>query len=429
MPNRQPSSTHHRHSLRLAAGLLAGVTVLGFAPAAGAATPPSGTFTLSSAQGQDDGRPDSATLQQELNAILAQGGATSAIAEIRENGQVAWRGTAGVRELGSTAPAPIDGRFRVGSVTKTFLATVLLQLSAEGKVGLDDPIEQYLPGVVPGGGAITVRQVLNHTAGIFDYTEDPKFAEDTEAEQEQLAASGRWNTYTPQQLIAVATSHPPYFAPGQGFHYSNTDYLLIGELIGSVTGQSWRTEVQQRILRPLGLHHTYLPDTETRIPGPHAHGYLPLTSGPADITELNPSVAGSAGEIISTTDDLTEFNAALLGGRLLGPDQLAEMTTTVTTNQGFDYGLGLMRGTLPCGYVWGHTGQIYGYLTYVVGDRTGDRQIALSVTPYDPTKSAGVVRAINALLGQTFCAAPANPAPSSALTTGPADLEPSLTGQ
>ncbi|MFF7637815.1 serine hydrolase domain-containing protein [Kitasatospora sp. NPDC008050] len=426
MPYRPPTTKRRRRCLPLAAGLLAAATVFAFAPAADATAPPAATLSLAPAPGRPDSRPDSAALQQELNAILAQGGATSAIAEIREDGRVAWRGTAGVARLGSSAPAPLDGRFRVGSVTKTFLATVVLQLSAEGGVGLDDPIERYLPGTVPDGAAITVREVLNHTAGIFDYTEDPRFAEDTEAEQEQLAGPGRWQTYTPQQLIAVATSHPPYFAPGQGWHYSNTDYQLIGELIGKVTGHSWRTEVQQRILRPLGLHHTYLPGTTASIPGPHAHGYLPLTPGPADITELNPSVAGSAGEIISTTDDLTRFNAALLGGRLLAPAQLAEMTTVITTGQSLDYGLGLMRGTLPCGEVWGHTGSIYGYLTYVVGDRSGTRQIALSVTPNDPAKAAGMTQAIGALLGQTFCADPAATTAPAALAPGGRNIGPEL---
>ncbi|WP_329584495.1 beta-lactamase family protein [Kitasatospora sp. NBC_01250] len=419
MPYRSPTPKRRRRGLPLAAGLLAATTVLAFAPAAGATVPPTTALSLAPVQGRPDARPDSAALQQELTAILAQGGATSAIAEIRENGQVAWRGSAGVARLGSSAPAPLDGRFRVGSVTKTFLATVVLQLSAEGRVGLDDPIERYLPGVVPNGGAITVRQVLSHTAGIYDYTDDPRFAEDTEAEQEQLATTGRWTTYTPEQLISVATSHPPYFAPGQGWHYSNTDYQLVGELIDKVTGHSWRTEVQQRILRPLDLRHTYLPGTATRIPGPHAHGYLPLATGPADITDLNPSVAGSAGEMISTTDDLARFNAALLGGRLLAPAQLAEMTSTVPAGQGMDYGLGLMRATLPCGEAWGHTGGIYGYLTYLVGDRSGTRQIALSVTPDDPARFTAVAQAINALVGQTFCAAPTAPAPSPRGGAGP----------
>ncbi|MDH6575547.1 serine hydrolase domain-containing protein [Kitasatospora sp. MAP5-34] len=407
--------TMSRRGLRLAAGLLAGATVLALAPAAGAATPPSGPLALAPADGPSAGRSDSAALQQALDAITTQAGATSAIAEVRENGKVAWRGTTGVRDLAGKAPAPVDGRFRAGSVTKTFLATVLLQLSAEGKVGLDDPIERYLPGVVPGGGAITVRQVLNHTAGIFDFGDLPEFAQDTEAQQEQFAATIRWQTFTPQQLIAAATSHPPYFAPGQGWHYSNTDYILIGEIIGKVTGHSWRTEVRQRILRPLGLDHTSLPGTATTIPGPHSHGYFPLTSGPADITDLNPSAAGAAGELISTTDDLTRFNAALMGGRLLAPAQLAEMTSTIPAiaDPPSAYGLGLMATSLSCGAVWGHPGGIAGYSTFMFSDRAGTRQIAISLTQYDPVKSAALNQTVIGLMNQTFCAGtPGAAAPS-----------------
>ncbi|GAA1240233.1 serine hydrolase domain-containing protein [Kitasatospora nipponensis] len=409
--------TTSRSGLRLAAGLLAGATVLALAPTASAAAAPSGTPTGSAAAGATSGataaRTDGAALQRALDAITTQAGAIGAIAEVRENGRVAWRGTSGVRDLTGRAPAPVDGEFRAGSVTKTFLSTVLLQLSAEGRVGLDDPIERYLPGVVPGGAAITVRQVLNHTAGIFDFTEDPRFSFETEAAQEQLVATDRWTTHTPQQLIAVATGHPPYFAPGQGWHYSNTDYLLIGELIDRVTGRSWRTEVRRRILQPLGLDHTSLPGTATSIPGPHSHGYLPLTGGPADITALNPSVAGASGELLSTTDDLTRFNAALLGGRLLAPAQLTAMTTTVPAiaDPPSEYGLGLMRTSLSCGAVWGHPGGIFGYTTYVFGDRTGTRQIAISATPYDPVKSAALTPTVIALMNQVFCApgAPALP--------------------
>ncbi|GAA1937268.1 serine hydrolase domain-containing protein [Kitasatospora viridis] len=392
------SRTTPRLGRSLAAGLLAGATVLAFAPGAGAAAP--------SGQGPAGaGRTDSAGLQQALDAITSQAGALSAIAEVRENGKVTWRGSTGVGDLATKAPAPVDGRFRAGSVTKTFVATVALQLSAEGRIGLDDPIEHYLPGAVPNGGAITVREVLNHTAGIFDYLEDPQFAGDTEAEQEQFVATDRWKTYTPQQLVAIATSHPPYFAPGQGWHYSNTDYQLIAEVIDKVTGHSWRTEVRDRILRPLGLRHTSLPGTATTIPGPHAHAYLPLTAGPADVTDLNASQAGPAGELISTTDDLARFNAALLGGRLLAPAQLAEMTTTVAADVDppTRYGLGLMRISLPCGDFWGHPGGIYNYTTYVFGDRSGTRQVAISVTPYDPAKSAELNPTVFGLMGRALC--------------------------
>ncbi|MFJ9517864.1 serine hydrolase domain-containing protein [Kitasatospora sp. NPDC101801] len=399
MTDGQTRSWHSTGS-RLAAGLLLGATVLALAPAA-VATP---------AEVRPAGRTDGAALQRALDAFVTQAGASGALAEVRENGRVAWNGTSGVRDLVTKAPVPANGRFRAGSVTKTFVA--------EGRVGLDDSIEHHLPGVVPGGGAITVRRLLNHTSGIFDYTEDPKFEAVTEAQLEQLVATDRWTTYTPQQLIAAAVDHPPYFAPGEGWHYSNTGYLLIGELIGKVTGRSWRTEVQRRILQPIGLHHTYLPGTATSIPGPHSHGYLPLATGPADITELHPSVAGAAGEIISTTEDLTRFDAALLGGRLLRPAQLAEMTTTLPANvyPPTEYGLGLFRLSLPCGDVWGHPGGIHGYLTYVFGDRSGTRQIAISGNLYDPVKAAALTPTALTLIGQTFCQGTPDPTPSPAAT-------------
>ncbi|MFE9427537.1 serine hydrolase domain-containing protein [Kitasatospora sp. NPDC006697] len=384
--------TARRHLRRLAVGLLAGSVLLALAPAAGAA-------------GVGAAPVDGAALQQDLDAITGQAGATSAIGEVLEHGRVVWRGGSGVRELGTRAPAAVNGEFRAGSVTKMFVATVALQLSAEGRIGLDDPIERYLPGVVPNGGAITVREVMNHTAGLHDFLDDPQYSYDTEAEQQRFIDGERWNSYPPEQLIAEATGHAPYFAPGTGWHYSNTDYLLLGELIDRVTGHSWRTEVRRRILGPLGLHHTSLPGEDVSVPGVHNHGYLPLSSGPADVTEFNPSVAGAAGELISTTDDLARFDAALLGGRLLAPAQLAEMTATVPADSypPSRYGLGLMRLALPCGEVWGHPGGIFGYTTYVFGDRAGTRQIAVSVTPYDPVKSAALLPDVLGLLGHAFC--------------------------
>ncbi|MER5640371.1 serine hydrolase domain-containing protein [Kitasatospora sp. NPDC002227] len=389
-----------RRGLRLATALLASTVALALTPAAGASADARSADTAARSA-------DTAALQRGLDAVTTEAGAVGAIAELRDHGRAVWRGGSGLRELGGTAPAPVDGRFRAGSVTKTFVATVLLQLCAEGKVGLDEGIERYLPGVVPGGAGITVRQVLSHTAGIFDFTEDSRFAADTEAQQEQLLATDRWRTWTSPQLIAVATAHAPYFAPGQGWHYSNTDYLLIAEVIEKVSGHDWRTEVSRRVLQPLGLRQTSLPGTSTTIPGPHAHGYLALSSGPADITELNPSMAGAAGELISTTEDLTRFNAALLGGRLLAPAQLAAMTSTVPADAEppTEYGLGLMKLSLSCGAVWGHPGGIYGYTTYVFGNRAGTRELAISATPYDPVKSARLTPTVIALIDRAFCAA------------------------
>ncbi|MFD8599267.1 serine hydrolase domain-containing protein [Kitasatospora sp. NPDC059646] len=387
----------YRSALRLAASLVvAGASVFALAPSAGAAAPGAPGFAPV---------PRRAALQQGLDALTGRAGASGAIAELRDHGRAVWRGSSGVADLTTRRPAPVDGEFRAGSVTKTFVATVVLQLVAEHRVGLDDPVERHLPGVVPNGANVTVRQVLNHTAGLYDYTEDPRFAYDSDEAMRRLLATDRWKSFEARDLIAVGVSHEPYFAPGRGWHYSNTDYLLMGELIRQVTGNDWRAEVRERVLRPLGLRHTFLPGDATAVPGPHSHGYLPLSDGPADITELNPSVAGPAGELISTTDDLARFDAALLGGRLLPPAQLAAMTETVAADAQppSRYGLGLMQLRLSCGEVWGHPGGIYGYVTYLFGDRSGTRQLAISANPYDQRKGAELVPAVIDLIDLAFC--------------------------
>ncbi|WP_404867411.1 serine hydrolase domain-containing protein [Kitasatospora griseola] len=384
---------NYRSALRLAASLVAGASVFALAPGAGAATPPSVPV------------PQRAALQQGLDALTGRAGASGAIAEVRDHGRAVWRGTSGVADLATRQPAPVDGEFRAGSITKTFVATVVLQLSAEHRIDLDEPIERHLPGVVPNGGNITVRQVMNHTAGLADFLEDPRFAYESDDALRRLLAVDRWKTLRARDLIAIGVSRQPYFPPGQGWHYSNTDYLVLGELVQRVTGNDWRTEVNRRVLQPLGLRHTFLPGTATGVPGPHSHGYLALSDGPADITELNPSMAGAAGELISTTDDLARFDAALLGGRLLAPAQLAEMTTTVAADEQppTRYGLGLMQLRTSCGEVWGHPGGIHGYVTYLFGDRSGTRQIAVSANPYDPQKGAELTPAVLDLIDLTFC--------------------------
>ncbi|MBD0692514.1 serine hydrolase domain-containing protein [Streptomyces sp. CBMA123] len=356
-------------------------------------------------------QPRAATdLQPELNALVAQGTSTAALAEVRDHGQAVWRGAAGTADLATGRPAPADGRFRIASVTKTFVATVTLQLVGEGRIRLDDPIEHYLPGAVPNGGNITVRQLLNHTSGLGNYLDDPQVRDNTEAGNRQFLATGRWIEYTPEQLLAIGAAVPPYFAPGQGWHYSNTNYVVIGMLIKQTTGHSWREEVQNRILRPLGLRHTTLPTTSTTIPGPHAHGYFAFPEGPGDVTRLSPTIGDAAGAAISTTDDLTRFHAALFGGHLLAPAQLDEMTTTVPVPQAPDhaqYGLGVVRYELSCGQVWGNTGEIPGYSTGLFGTRDGSRQYALSYTEYDksdPDKSAGLYRAFEE---KALCGSPA----------------------
>ncbi|MGW2558905.1 serine hydrolase domain-containing protein [Streptomyces sp. NPDC001514] len=299
-----------------------------------------------------------------------------------------WDGTTG---LGNTATGrerlPQD-RFRVGSITKTFVATVLLQLEAEGRLNLDDTVEKWLPGVVRGNGhdgrKITVRQLLNHTSGIYSYTGDPGFGA-------KVFGPGffehRYDTWKDRELVAVAMTHKPEFAPGTGWSYSNTNYVLAGMVIGKVTGRPYGQEVERRILRPLKLHATSVPGTAATMPRPSGRAYSKLSDDPAadtvhDVTELNPSIAGAAGEMISSTSDLQRFYRALLGGKLLPAPQLKEMTNTVPLSPEapqYGYGLGLMRTELSCGKeVWGHGGGIHGSTSEAVTTRDARHSLALN---------------------------------------------------
>ncbi|MGK4584369.1 serine hydrolase domain-containing protein [Kitasatospora sp. HPMI-4] len=389
--------------VRAAIGVLAGATVVGVvAPTALAATP---------APAQLSAAPANPALDQELQAALdgavAGQGNSAALAAVRVDGRTAWKGSAGVADLATGAPVNADGGFRIGSVTKTFVATVVLQLVGEHRVVLDDPIERYLPGVVPNGEHITVRQLLNHTSGIYNYLQDPRLA--------VTSADDMWKwrkDYQPRGIVDIATSHAPNFEPGTKWSYSNTNYILAGMLIQQVTGHSWAEEVEHRIIRPLGLHHTSMPDTSTAIPGPHAHGYFKTPSGPVDVTVMNPSIAFSAGAGISTTADLARFNAALLGGRLLRPAELVEMKRTVQAAPGFDYGLGLFRVHSTCGELWGHDGGTPGFDTVVFGDPQARHQIVVSYNPYDPAGAASAGKSINNLVNLGACGVPLPSAPA-----------------
>ncbi|MEU1283576.1 serine hydrolase domain-containing protein [Kitasatospora sp. NPDC005856] len=378
---------------RIAAAVVTAATLVALAPSAAIAAPAVPPNV-------------SLDLRPELNALVEHGTSTAALAEVRDHGRTVFRGAVGTADLATGQPARADGRFRIASTTKSFVATITLQLVDEGRIKLDDPIEYYLPGAIPNGGAITIRQLLNHTSGLYNYLDDPHVRSNTEAGNREFLATGRWTEYTPQRLLAISTAKPPYFPPNQGWHYSNTNYVVIGMLIQQVTGHSWRDEVEARIIQPLGLRHTTLPTDSTTVPGPHAHGYFKFPEGPGDVTRLSPTIADAAGAGISTTDDLARFHASLFGGRLLSPAQLSEMTTTVPIPGAPDhaeYGLGVVRYDLSCGQFWGHPGEIPGYSTGLLGTRDGSRQYALSYNEYDKSDSDKSNRLYRAFEEKALC--------------------------
>lgn len=297
-----------------------------------------------------------------------------------------WSATAGVGNIGTGKPRSADDRYRVGSITKTFVATVLLQLEAEGRLSLDDSVEKWLPGAVRGNGhdgsRITLRQLLNHTSGIFNYTADQDFG------RTYFLKDGffehRYDTKKPEELVALAMTHKPDFEPGTSWNYSNTNFVLAGMVIEKATGRPYGEEVRRRIIAPLHLTGTSVPGTRVTVPGPSSRAYSKLaetTTGPTyDVTKINPSIAYAAGEMISNSTDLSRFYTALLRGKLLPREQLAEMTTTVPVNEAAGYGLGLMRTELTCGVtVWGHGGGIHGSISEAVTTKDGRHSLAFNL--------------------------------------------------
>nr|WP_234348555.1 serine hydrolase domain-containing protein [Kitasatospora sp. MY 5-36] len=320
-------------------------------------------------------------VQQGLNALVRTDGMPAALATVRDGRGRTRDYTAGVGDLATGAKVPVDGQVRIGSNTKTFTAVVVLQLVGEGKVDLDASVDTYLPGLVRGEGidghGITVRQLLQHTSGLPDY----------EGLLEESTLRTRY--FEPRELLDMALGQKPAFAPGEKFGYSSTNYVLAGLIVQRVTGRPIAEEIDRRIIRRIGLRHTYFPAVGDRtIREAHPKGYrrdsadAPL----ADFTELDPSAAWAAGQMISTNSDLNRFFTELLvPDRLLPAAQLAQMRTTVPVGDGMAAGLGIFSRTLTCGGVyWGHGGDIPGYETR--GGVTDDGRavnIAMTTIPAD----------------------------------------------
>ncbi|MEU2290391.1 serine hydrolase domain-containing protein [Streptomyces bacillaris] len=347
----------------------------------------------------------STALQRSLDALVAQERFPAAFAWVRKDGRTSSL-VSGSARLGGKVPVPRDGYVRAGSNTKTFTAVVVLQLVAEGKVALDEPIETYLPGVARGQGIdgrkITVRQLLQHTSGLPNYTEHIGL-EDFEKVQHTF--------FHPHDLLTAALAHPADFAPGTKWKYSNTNYLLAGMLIEKVTERPVQEQITERVIRKAGLRHTSWPQPgDQTLPKPHARGYAlsSLENGKViDATRMDPSWGGAAGQLISTPSDLAKFARQLLDGKLLAPAQLAEMRKTVDAPlmPGWRYGLGVFSIPLSCGgEYWGHGGDIDGYETR--GGATDDgRAVGLAVTALpgtfgDAEKSA---KAVMSATDTAFC--------------------------
>ncbi|MEW2357480.1 serine hydrolase domain-containing protein [Spirillospora sp. NPDC029432] len=336
-----------------------------------------------------------ADLQAAVDRLVADG-QPGVIALSRRNGKVT-HATAGVADKATGQAMDPRLQVRVASVTKTFTATVVLQLAAERRLSLNDTVDRWLPGVVRANGndgaKITIRQLLGQTSGLNDYTADPRVMTDPR------------RTWKPRELVDIAQEKAPRYAPGTSWNYSNTNYVLAGMVVEKVTRRSLGTELQRRIFHPLNLRHTSLPGAERTFPGPHVHGYWGAYGDVS--TEVSPSSAWASGGIISTVGDVARFQRALVTGRLLPPRLQRELTTTRPVVDEWieeDYGLGVARRRFSCGPAWGHDGGFPGYRTWAYTSADGKRQAVITYNDNaaemeaDPRFRAHLNQAIDAAL-------------------------------
>ncbi|GGZ12759.1 peptidase [Streptomyces olivaceoviridis] len=317
--------------------------------------------------------PDTEALAAAV-AGLPDHDATAAL--LRVGGDGTWRGTAGVRDVRTGAPALENARFRAGSVTKVVTASIVLQLAAEGRIDLDGTVQRYLPGLLTEDFApVTVRQLLNYTSGLRPGASLGDTVEE--------GYPHRFETLTPRQVVADAVAQGPAYAPGTRQTYGNIHYTVLGMLIEKVTGDSYAHQAELRIFRPLGMRHSSFPvGADPRIHGPHNRGYDWIDGKLVDVTDWNMTDRFAAGDLISTTADLERLLVGLFRGRVVPEPELKEMFTLPDV-PGARYGAALERFEVNGKVIWGKTGSRPGYATVIAATPDLSRTLVYSVNSTD----------------------------------------------
>ena len=412
---------------RLVAGTLAMAAVAGVATACSSAS--TTHSAAASAVGATATEKSDAAALTSLAQQLVDDGAPGVIVRVDDGSgptiQIARQAAWTVQDHVLT---PAD-RFHMGSNTKTMVAALVLQLVAAHTLSLDDSVQKWLPGMIPNGSAITIRMLLDHTSGLFNDVDDPGVLKAFTGQDTRI--------WTPTELLAAAVSHPPLFAPGAEYSYSNTGYVALSLILQKATGQSLATLVEDRIARPLGLTDTYVaagaPGTaDTKLADgyePDAALLAPLVpagtpagtsfAGPArgdyvNTTEINYSTEWGAGDVVSSAADWARFLSAMVSGRLFPSAQVKEMETTVSEGPGTEerYGLGLESLVTPCGTVWGNEGQVPGYNSVDYTDGTGTRTVVVLATTIFGLLEPRTAAANQALINGAVCAMLDRPIPT-----------------
>ncbi|MGW6977891.1 serine hydrolase domain-containing protein [Streptomyces sp. NPDC054932] len=293
-------------------------------------------------------------LDDAIKKVLAESKVPGVIVAVSAPGKGEYVRSFGVADKATGTPMTPNLNMRIGSVTKTFTVTALLELVDDGKVGLDDPIGKYIDGV-PNGDRITLRELAGMRSGLFNYSADEGFYKALTSDPDRR--------FTPQELLDYSFKHPVLFEPNAKFYYCNTNLILLGLVVEEVSGIPLETFIDREVVEPAGLKHTLFP-TGSQFPAPHAQGYTNQTaSGKTEVsTDWDPSWAWAAGAMISDLSDMRSWAKTLATGTLLTPATQAQRLKTVDALPGTGYGLGIfdVQG-------WtGHNGSLPGYGSLVL---------------------------------------------------------------
>ena len=330
------------------------------------------------------------SVDDQLDRIVAAG--APGVILVTQDGGTVRADALGFAAVNPAVPMRADQRFRIGSVTKSFVATLVLRLAQDGTLGLDDTVERWLPGLLPDGGEITVRRLLAHRSGLSDYVDASALFGD------------RHRRWTPRELVALAVDSRRQSSPTAHFEYSSTNYLVLGLVAEAATGEPLGTLLRERLFEPLGLARTRF--EPGLVHGPHVHGHRPpahqgvVTGPPVDVHDEPAWWTWAAGAIVSTAHDVQRFFAALLHGHVVAPALLREMEAVGPAGR-LRYGLGLAAFPTPCGRAWGHTGNVLGTIVVAWNTKDAARQLVLVVNAYP--LSGELEEAVRELQDLAFC--------------------------
>ncbi|MFI8264033.1 MULTISPECIES: serine hydrolase domain-containing protein [unclassified Streptomyces] len=293
-------------------------------------------------------------LDDAVLKVMSQAKVPGVMVSLSAPGKGSYVRAFGVADKATGRPIATDMYMRIGSETKTFTVTALLQLVDQGKVGLDDPIGKYVSGV-PNGDRITLRELAGMRSGLFNYSEDEDFF--------KALTSNPRRPFTPQELLGYSFKHPVLFEPNAKFYYCNTNLILLGLVVEKQTGQRLNDYINQKVVAPAGLRHTLFP-VGAEFPTPHSQGYTDQTATgkTEDSADWNPSWGWAAGAMISDLDDLKTWAKVVATGTLLKPATQAERLKVVQALPGTGYGLGIFNVQ---GWI-GHNGSLPGYQSLTV---------------------------------------------------------------